>query len=62
MVVAAVGQEPVGLLPGAAAFAGDRPGMQVIKQWDELRDVVAIAAGQGDGQRDPGRVDEKVVF
>jgi hypothetical protein len=36
--------------------------MQIVEQRHQLRDVVAVAGGQGDGQRDAGRVDEEVVF
>jgi hypothetical protein len=61
-VIAAVGQQPVGLLTRAADLAGHRPGGQVVEQRDELGDVVAVAAGQRDGQRDAGRVDEEVVL
>lgn len=62
VVIAAVGEHPVGLAARAARLAGDRPGVQVLEQRDELRDVVAVAAGQRDRERDPGRVDEQVVL
>lgn len=61
-VVAAVGQQPVGLLSWPPGFALDRAGVQLIQQRDELGDVVAVAAGQRDGERDAGRVDEQVVL
>jgi hypothetical protein len=62
VVIAAVGDDEVGLLARATGLAGDGPGVQVVKQRDQLRDVVAVAAGQGDGERDPGGVDEQVVL
>jgi hypothetical protein len=62
VVVAAVGQHEVGLLGRPADLAGHRPGMQLVQERDELGDVVAIAAGQRGGQRDPGRVDQEMVF
>jgi hypothetical protein len=61
-VVAAVAQQPVGLLARPAAFALHGPGVQLIQQRDELGDVVAVAARQSDGQRDAGRVDQQMVF
>ncbi len=62
VVIAAVGEEEVGLLAGPADLAGDRPGVQIVEQRDELGDVVAIAAGQRDREWDPGRVDQQMVF
>ncbi len=62
VVVAAIGEDRVGLPAGPAELAGDRPGVQVIQQRHELGDVVAVAARQGDGERDAGRVDEEVVL
>jgi hypothetical protein len=62
VVIAAVGQQQVGLLARPPHLAGDRPRVQVFKQRDQLRDVVAVAAAQRDGQRDPGRIDQKMVF
>ncbi len=62
VVIAAVGEDEVGLLAWAPQLAGDRPLVEVLEQWDQLRDVVAVAAGQRDRERDPGGVDEKMVF
>lgn len=62
VVIAAIGQDEIGLLAGPAGLASDRPGVQVIQQRDELGDVVAVGARQRDGERDAGRVDEEVVL
>jgi len=62
VVVAAVGQEQVRLLARPARLAGNGPGVQVIQQRDELRDVVAVTAGQRDRERDACGVDEEVVL
>ena len=62
MVIAAVGDDAVGLLARPAALARDRPAVQVIEQRQQLGDVVAVAARQRDGERDAGRVDEQVVL
>ena len=61
-VIAAVGQDEVGLGPGSTDLAGDRPGAQLVKQRDQLGDVVAVSAGQRDGERDAAGVDEQVVL
>ena len=62
VVVTAIGEHQVGLLARPAAFALHWPSVQLLEQRDELGDVVAVAAGQRDGQRDTGRVDEQVVL
>jgi hypothetical protein len=36
--------------------------VEVVQQRDELGDVVAVAAGQRDRQRDAGRVDQQMVL
>jgi hypothetical protein len=36
--------------------------VQVLDQWQQLGDVVTVAAGQGDCQRDAARVDEQMVL
>jgi hypothetical protein len=58
VVTAAVGDHQVGLLARPAGPASDRPKVQIVHQWQQLGDVVAVAAGQRDGERDPGGVDE----
>jgi hypothetical protein len=62
VVIAAIGQDAVGLASRAARLAGDRPGVEILEQRDQLRDVVAIAAGQRDRERDPAGIDEQVVL
>jgi hypothetical protein len=36
--------------------------VQLIEQRQQLRNVVAVAAGQCDGQRDAGGIDQQVVL
>ena len=60
MVVAAVTEHDVGAAPGSAALAPHR--RYCLKQWNELGDVIAVAAGQGDGERDAGGVGDQVVL
>jgi hypothetical protein len=61
-VIAAVGENPVRFLAWPAALAGDRPGVEIFDQWQQLGDVVAVATGQGNRERDAARVDEEVVL
>jgi hypothetical protein len=62
VVVAAIGEDSVGLLTGPAVLAGNRPRVEILQQRHQLGDVVAVAAGQLDGQRDARRVDEQMVL
>jgi hypothetical protein len=62
VVIAAVGQDEVGLLARPAGLAGDRSGVEILQQRDQLGDVVAVTAGQRDGQRNAAGVDEQVVL
>ena len=62
VVIAAIGDHNVGLLARPADLAGDWSGVEVIEQRQQLGDVVAVAAGQADGQRNAGRVDEQMVL
>lgn len=62
VVIAAIGEQTVGLLARAAGLAGHRSGVQVVKQRQKLSDVVSVAAGQRDRQRDTGGVDEQMVL
>lgn len=59
-VVAAVTEHDVGAASGPTALATYR--RHGLKQWDELGDVVAIAAGQGDGERDARGIGDQVVL
>ena len=60
VVVAAVGHEDLGAPARAAHLAGDR--RHRVHQRDQLGDVVAVAAGQRDRERDARPVGEKVVL
>jgi hypothetical protein len=62
VVIAAVGQQPVGLLARSSGLAGDRPAVQILEQRDQLGDVIALAAGEPDRQRDAAGVDEQMVL
>lgn len=62
VVIAAVGQHDVGLDPRAPDLAGDRSRRQPVQQRDQLGDVVAVAAGQGDRERDAAGIDDQVVL
>lgn len=62
VVVAAVGEHQVGLLAGPADLAGNRARVQRVEQRQQLGDVVAVAAGQRDRERDAACVDQQVVF
>jgi len=62
VVIAAVSEHDIGLLPRPPRFAADRPGVQEIEQREQLGDVVAVGAGQRDRERDPGAVDQEVVL
>jgi hypothetical protein len=60
VVVAAIGDHPVGALARPAAFARD--GADPVDQWEQLRDVIAMATGQRCGQRHAVMVDDQVVL
>ena len=60
VVVAAVGGNPLGPSAGAADAAAHR--RDPLDEWDQLGDVVAVAAGEREGERDSCRVDEEVVL
>jgi hypothetical protein len=60
VVVAAVGVEPLRPPAWTADTAPYR--RHAIEQRDQLGDVVAVAAGDRPGERDPGRVYEKVML
>lgn len=62
VVIAAVGEQPVGLLAWPSGLAGDRPAVQVLEQRDQLGDVVAVAAGEADRKWNAAGVDEQMVL
>lgn len=61
-VIAAISENTIGLLAWPTALASDRPGLQVLDQWQQLGDVVTVAAGQSDRERDAARVYEQMVL
>jgi hypothetical protein len=60
VVVAAVGGDALGPSAWAADLAAHR--WDALDERDELGDVVAVAAGQRPGERDPARVYEQVML
>jgi hypothetical protein len=60
VVIAPVGEQPVGASARAADPAGDRH--DAIDQGQELSDVVAVPACEGDRQRQPAGVGQQVVL
>lgn len=60
VVIAPVGEQPVGATARTADPAGDRH--DAIGQGQELGDVVAIAACEGDRQRQSAGVGQQVVL
>lgn len=62
VVIAAVGEHEIGLLTRPADLPRNGPAVQHVQQRQQLGDVVAVAAGQRDGEGNPGRVDQKMVL
>jgi hypothetical protein len=62
VVIAAIGEQPVGLSAWPSDLAGDRPAVKVFQQRDQLCDVVALSTGQGNRKRNAAGVDEQVVL
>ena len=60
VVVASVGEHTVRPFARPADLAAHR--RDALDERDKLRDVVAVAAGDAPGKRDPGRVYEKVML
>jgi hypothetical protein len=60
VVVTAISGDPVGASAWPADLAAYR--RDALEERDELGDVVAVAAGDRPGERDPGRVYEKVML
>ena len=60
VVVASVGDHSVrsSARPADGAFDRRNP----VEERDQLGDIVAVAAGDREGERDPGRVDQEVVL
>jgi len=60
VVVAAIGDDCVGAATRPADEAAH--GRHLVEQRDQLGDVVAVAARERPGERDPARVDQEVVL
>ena len=60
VVVATIGTDTIGPAPGSPDFAPDR--RDAVEERDQLGAVVAVAARERPGERDPGRVDQEVVL
>ena len=60
MVIGPVGGDPIRPIARTADPASDW--WHSVEERDQLGDVVAVAAGECPGERDPGRVDQEVVF
>jgi hypothetical protein len=60
VVVAAVGEQRLGSSSGPADPAADR--RDAVEEVEQLGDVVAVAAGERPGERDPAAVYEEVVL
>lgn len=60
VVVAAVGGHPLRAAARSADLAAH--GRDTLDQRDQLRYVVAVAARERPGKRDPGRVDQEVML
>jgi hypothetical protein len=60
VVIAAVSDDLIGPLAGAASLAGDWA--DAIGEWEQLGDVVAVPAGQADRERDAVAVDDQMVL
>ena len=62
VVIAAVGEETVGLLAWPTDLPGHGPAVEVFDQRDQLGDVVAVPASQRDSEWDAARVDQEMVL
>jgi hypothetical protein len=60
VVVAAVGDHALGAASRPSAHTTNR--RDGVQQRDQLGDVVAVAARDREGERDPGRVDEEMLL
>ena len=61
-VIATVGENTIWFLARPTALASHRASVEVFDQRQQLGDVVAVAAGQGDRERDTRRVDQEMVL
>jgi len=61
-VIAAISEHSVWFLSWPAALASHWASVEVFDQRDQLGDVVAVAAGQRDRERDAARVDKEMVL
>jgi len=62
VVIAPVGHDEVRLSARPADPPGDRTGGKVIQERHQLGDVVAVAAGERDRQRDSRGIDQEMVL
>ena len=60
VVIAAIGEQPLGAFSGPPDLAAHRA--DPVDQREQLDDVVAVAAGQTDRQRDSARVGQQMVL
>ncbi len=60
VVVAAIGADPIRSPPRPADLSAD--GRDTVDERDQLGDVVAVAARDREGERDPARVDQEMVL
>jgi hypothetical protein len=60
VVVAAIGEQPIGSSARAADAAADR--RHTVEQIEQLRDVVAVAASERPSERDTASVYEEMVL
>jgi hypothetical protein len=61
-VIAAISENTVWLLAWPAALAGHRPGVEIFDEGQQLGDVVTVAAGQCDRERNAARINQQMVL
>lgn len=62
VVIATIGEQHVRLMTRPTGLSGDRTAREIVKQRDQLGDVVAMPASQSDRERDTAGVDKEMVF
>jgi hypothetical protein len=62
VVIATVGQQPVGLLARPSDLAGDWPPVEIFDQRDQLGNVVTVSTGEADCQWNAAGVNEQMVL